>query len=93
MLTQTEQWEKPGHIGSPWKQPINHPEIAYVSWFAEPSAPNEYVEAAFFTHEDEWYLGHIETLHVYAEPVAGETRVYRFIPRNLLLGWLAGYRL
>jgi hypothetical protein len=88
-----DNYGKPGHIGNAWKQPINHPNISYVSWFAEPTAPNEYVEAAFFTHDNEWYLGHVETLHEYAEPEAGDTRVYRYIPRNLLLGWLAGYRL
>ena len=93
-LTETDFYGKPGQVGNPWKQPIHHPEIAYVSWFAEPTARNEFVEAAFFTHEDEWYLGHIDMkLERYAEPAADETRVYRYIPRNYLLGWLASHRL
>jgi hypothetical protein len=93
MLTQTEQWQKPGHVGNPWKQPVQHEHIAYVSWFAEPTAPNEYVEAAFFTHEDEWYLDDVTLLRDYAEPAAGDTRVYRFVPRNSLLAWLSMHRL
>lgn len=91
MQTHDRLYGKAGQIGNPWKQPVDHPDIAYVSWFAEPNAQS-FCEAAFFDHDDEWY---VETIHAFADYADGEavggTRVYRYIPRELLVDWLRIY--
>ena len=82
---------KAGQIGNPWKQPVDHPDIAYVSWFAEPSAQS-FCEAAFFDHDYKWYVQTIDVFADYADGEAvGDTRVYRYIPRELLVDWLRIY--
>jgi len=82
---------KTGQIGNPWKQPVDHPDIAYVSWFAEPNA-QEHCEAAFFDHDDNWYVQTVDVFAEYADGEAvGDTRVYRYIPRELLVDWLRIY--
>jgi len=84
---------KAGQIGNPWKQPVDHPDIAYVSWFAEPNAQS-FCEAAFFDHDDKWYVQTVDAFAEYAEHVdtdKDDTRVYRYIPRELLVDWLRIY--
>ena len=91
MQTHDRLFGKAGQIGNPWKQPVDHPDIAYVSWFAEPNAQS-FCEAAFFDHDDNWY---VQTIHAFADYADGEavggTRVYRYIPRELLVDWLRIY--
>jgi len=81
---------KAGQIGNPWKQPVDHPDIAYVSWFAEPNA-QQHCEAAFFDYNDNWYVQTIDVFADYADAEALDTRVYRYIPRELLVDWLRVY--
>jgi len=91
MQTHDRLFGKAGQIGNPWKQPVDHPDIAYVSWFAEPNAQS-FCEAAFFDYNNNWY---VQTVDVFAEYPDGEavsgTRVYRYIPRELLVDWLRTY--
>jgi hypothetical protein len=91
MDTHDRMFGKAGQIGNPWKHPVDHPDIAYVSWFAEPNAQST-CEAAFFDHDDNWYVQTVDVFADYADGEAvGGTRVYRYIPRELLVDWLRIY--
>lgn len=80
---------KPGHIGAPHVIAIKHELADEISYFEEPSSA-KYCEAAFFM-EDEWVIETIPELSEYADVVAGDTRVYRYIPRDILNDFLWKY--
>jgi len=80
---------KPGHIGAPHVIAIKHELADEISYFEEPSSA-KHCEAAFFM-EDEWVIETIPELAEYADVVAGDTRVYRYIPREILNDFLWKY--
>lgn len=86
-----DNFGKPGHIGAPHIVYIKHELADEVSFFQEPTAPN-HCEAAFFM-DGEWVVATIDELADYAEPegFAGDTRVYRYIPRDTLNDFLWKY--
>lgn len=84
-----DNFGKPGHIGAPHIVYIKHELADEVSFFQEPTAPN-HCEAAFFM-EREWVIETIPDLAEYADVVAGDTRVYRYIPRDTLNDFLWKY--
>ena len=77
---------KPGHIGAPHVIAIKHDLADEISYFEEPTSA-KYCEAAFFL-DDEWVIETIPELAEYADVVAGDTRVYRYIPRDVLNDFL-----
>ena len=80
---------KPGHIGAPHVIAIKHDLADEISYFEEPTSA-KYCEAAFFL-DDEWVIETIPELAEYADVVAGDTRVYRYIPRDVLNDFLWKY--
>ena len=80
---------KPGHIGAPHVIAIKHDLADEISYFEEPTSA-KYCEAAFFL-DDEWVIETIPELADYADVVAGDTRVYRYIPRDVLNDFLWKY--
>lgn len=80
---------KPGHIGAPHVIAIKHELADEISYFEEPTSA-KYCEAAFFL-DDEWVIETIPELAEYADVVAGDTRVYRYIPRDVLNDFLWKY--
>ena len=77
---------KPGHIGAPHVIAIKHELADEISYFEEPTSA-KYCEAAFFL-DSEWVIETIPELAEYADVVAGDTRVYRYIPRDVLNDFL-----
>lgn len=77
---------KKGYVGNPNRVKIRHPLASEISFFAEPLQEN-FCEAAFFIG-DAWVLETIPELSAYAENFVGETRVYRYIPRQSLEDFL-----
>ena len=86
MLT---NYGKPGHIGAPHVIALKHELADEISYFEEPMSA-KYCEAAFFL-DDEWVIETIPELAEYADVVAGDTRVYRYIPREILNDFLWKY--
>ena len=80
---------KPGHIGAPHVLAIKHELADEISYFEEPTSA-KYCEAAFFL-DDEWVTDIIAELADYADAVASDTRVYRYIPRDILNDFLWTY--
>ncbi len=69
-------------IPTPTKENVCHDQCDEISYFEEPHQPGTY-EAAFF-RSDKWQTEVIEELAAYADPIALDTRVYRFIPKDVL---------
>lgn len=80
---------KPGHIGAPHVIALKHDLADEISYFEEPMSA-KHCEAAFFL-EDEWVIETIPEFAEYADVVAGDTRVYRYIPREILNDFLWKY--
>ena len=82
---------KPGHIGAPHVIAIKHDLADEISYFEEPTSA-KYCEAAFFL-DDEWVIETIPELANYAEPMMEglDSRVYRYIPRDVLNDFLWKY--
>lgn len=80
----------PGTIGNPIRCSLSHPMCDTISYFVEPE-DNDYMEAAFFMG-NEWVSNPISEFAEYAEAIAGDTRVYRYIPRQLLLDFIDKYQ-
>ena len=68
------------------KKDLYHDQCDQISYFEEPNQPGTY-EAAFF-RSDKWQTDVIEELSYYADDVALDTRVYRFIPEDTLMEFL-----
>lgn len=51
-------------------------------------AERNFVEIAFFTKEDDWYLPAVEPFQEYQE-TTGETCIYPWVPTELVEKWLA----
>ena len=83
---QTDNYGKLGYIGNPRRTRLDHVQADEVSFFIEPMDTNHY-EAAFF-FEGEWVTDVLGEFELYAEPEAGETRVYRYIPKAVLADFL-----
>ena len=83
---QTDNYGKLGYIGNPRRTRLDHVQADEISFFIEPMDTN-YYEAAFF-FEGEWVSDLMGEFEVYAEPEAGETRVYRYIPKDVLDNFL-----
>jgi len=81
-----ENFGKPGHIGAPHIIYIKHSLADEVSYFQEPMS-EKYCEAAFFL-DREWVTDIIPELADYADDIAEHTRVYRYIPRDILNDFL-----
>ena len=77
---------KLGYIGNPRRTRLDHVQADEISFFIEPMGTNHY-EAAFF-FEGEWVTDVLGEFEPYAEPEAGETRVYRYIPKDVLDSFL-----
>lgn len=91
MDTITNFSNKPGSFTLPWRQPVYHNRISYVTWCVELDNPAS-VSAIFFDHSNECYVGYVELLHKYAGPTSGGTRVYRHIPLESMHEWLSLYQ-
>ncbi len=83
---QTDNYGKLGYIGNPRRTRLDHVQASEISFFIEPLATNHY-EAAFF-FDGEWVTDIMAEFEPYAEPEAGETRVYRYIPKDVLARFL-----
>lgn len=81
-----DNFGKLGYIGNPHRTRLDHVQADEVSFFIEPMDTNFY-EAAFF-FEGEWVTDLMGEFEPYAEPEAGETRVYRYIPKAVLDNFL-----
>lgn len=68
------------------KKDLYHDQCDEISYFEEPNQPGTY-EAAFF-RLDKWQTDVIEELSDYASSEALDTRVYRFIPEDVLMSFL-----
>jgi hypothetical protein len=79
----------PGQPGNPWRQPVDHPTVFYVSWFEEPYDIGS-VEAAFFDHEGKWHNYTVLGFEEYEDGCEG-AGVYRHIPREFLIDWMRIY--
>lgn len=79
-----------GIIGSPIRCSLSHPMCDTISYFAEPG-DNHYTEAAFFMG-NEWVIDIIPEFAEYAVAIAGDTRVYRYIPRQLVSDFIDKYK-
>ena len=80
---------KKGYVGNPHKVSINHPLASEMSFFKEPSSEN-FCEAAFF-NKDKWVIATIPELSEYADVIATETRVYRYIPQDVLEKFISDF--
>ena len=79
-----------GIRGSPIRCSLSHPMCDTISYFVEPE-DNDYMEAAFFMG-NEWVVDTIPEFAEYAVAIAGDTRVYRYIPRQLVLDFIDKYK-
>ena len=89
-FTMPPKWGEPGHIGNPHVVDVDHYRAEQVSYFQEPRSPEHY-ECAFFKY-DKWQIRAVPEFIEYAEPVALDTRVYRYVPKALLDDWIETYR-
>lgn len=78
-----------GYAGNPMRVCINHPLADEISYFEEPSA-SDCMEAAFFKN-DEWVTETVCELSLWAESYYGDTRVYRFIPKEVVYTFLVRF--
>ena len=79
-----------GFIGNPYRAYINHPLADEMSYFYEPSAEDCF-EAAFFNGND-WVVDIIPELSLWAEDDLGSgTRVYRYIPKEVVYTFLVKF--
>ena len=77
---------KPGHIGNPFLAHVNHPSVHTVSYFEEPHDADCFEIAFHFDHQ--FVTEIIKGFEQYAEPVAGDTRVYRYVPKNIVIDFI-----
>jgi hypothetical protein len=80
---------RPGHIGTPYKSSINHPQADIISYFEEPDAEDCF-EVAFFKNGDrEWVCDIIPELSLWTDLGPEQyTRVYRYIPKEVVYVFL-----
>ena len=79
-------WGKLMRVGNPVALPLTHVQADKVSFFLEPNFTSLF-ELAFFK-DDEWVLDVIGEFEPYADETALDTRVYRFVPRDVLVAFL-----
>lgn len=74
---------------------VRHERIAQISVmrdrFADPGETPEDVEIAFFTADGEWVLDVVDEFADYADPIAGDTRVYPGVPLDQVQHWVANH--
>ena len=80
---------KTGYVGNPLRARINHPLADEISYFEEPSATDCF-EVAFFKGND-WVTEIVPELSLWAESYAGNTRVYRYIPKEVVYTFLVRF--
>lgn len=79
-----------GTPGCPKKQPIRHPEVYTVQYFADVGEPGT-LEVALFGERGEWFTGVVEELEPYARGEYGGTRIYRGVPVGVLSDFKTRY--
>ena len=80
---------EPGYIGNPLRARINHPLADEISYFEEPSAQDCF-EVAFFK-DHEWVNVTVPELSLWVEPFEGVSRVYRYIPKEVVYTFLVRF--
>jgi hypothetical protein len=77
---------KPGYAGNPYRMTLNHVQADRISYFHEPMDEN-FFEVAFFMN-GKFVTDLIGEFANYAEPEAGDTRVYRYVEKGVLDNFL-----
>ena len=78
-----------GFIGNPYRAYINHPLADEMSYFYEPYDDGS-MEVAFFKG-DEWVNTAVPELSLWAEDDFGVSRVYRFVPKEVVYTFLVKF--
>ena len=81
-----KNYGKPGHIGNPTRMRLDHVQADRISFFHEPMAEN-FFEVAFFMN-GKFVTDLIGEFANCAEPIAADTRVYRYVEKGVLDNFL-----